>query len=113
MANTCYTTLSIQKTDNTTGKKDMAEMSEEIQKFINEEIAYCGESYEDYTDEDLLEFSMDTKWNVPTEKIQELCKKFSVQVRAVGREDGMGFIQVVCVEDDGNVLQDDALEFKF
>lgn len=111
MANNCFTKLSIQKTDNT--KKEISEMSDEMIKDINENISYQGDASQDWCDEDLMEVSTDTRWNIPTEELSAFCKKYNVKVRAVGEEPGCGFVQVVCIEDTGEVIQDEAISFSF
>lgn len=110
MANTCNTNLSIQRTES---KRDIAEMSEEIKKFIDDNIAYQMTPDEVYCDEDTLEIYVSTRWNVPVKELSEMCKQFSVRCRAWGVEEGVGFIQVVHIEDTGQVLSDEELPFNF
>jgi hypothetical protein len=35
------------------------------------------------------------------------------KIRALGREDAAGFVQVVCIDQEGKVVQDDAIDYLF
>ena len=42
-----------------------------------------------------------TRCAVLTKELQAVAAKHRVNIRAIGREDGRGFVQVVCVNDRG------------
>lgn len=109
MANICFTSLSIQKDDEF--KSD--EQVEAIRKDIEEKITYDGATEFQFTDGNLIECDVGTRWNVPTDTLQVLAAKHHVKIRAVGREDGCAFVQVVCVNDLGKVVQDESIGYAF
>lgn len=109
MANICSTSLSIQSEDGFASDEQV----EALRKEIEETVTYDGPTEFDYTDEYLIECNTCTRWNVPTEQLSVLAKKHRVSIRAVGREDGCAFVQVVCVDESGKVVQDDSIDYLF
>ena len=109
MANICITSLSIQSDE---GFKNDQQV-EALRKDIEETITYDGPTEFAYTDENLIECDVGTRWNVPTEQLQTVAAKHHVKIRAVGREDGCAFVQVVCVNDQGKVVQDESIGCRF
>ena len=109
MANICITSLSIR-----TGT-DFAsdEQVEALRKDIDETIVYDGPTKFDYVDDRLIECDLGTRWNVPTDALQVLAAKHHVRIRAVGREDGCAFVQVVCIDDLGKLVQDESISYAF
>jgi hypothetical protein len=108
MANICFTSLSIQKDEDfTDGQQDA------LRKEIDETVTYDGATDFHYADDRLIECDMSTRWNVPTEALKEIAAKHNVKIRAVGREDANGFIQVVCIDQSGAVVQDDEIQYAF
>lgn len=105
MANICDTRLKI------TSEKLSEEKIEEIKKYVEEHYAYCQEIYDSqYEEDDYLEISCGTRWNVMTDLLKEIAKKFRVNIRAIGEEEGCCFIQVVKVDEDGVVYYDEELD---
>jgi len=45
--------------------------------------------------------------------LQTIAKQFGVNIRAVGREDGVGFVQVVCIDSNGTIVQDQEIGYAF
>ena len=109
MSNICVTSLSIQKDDDF----DSDEQVEALRKDIEETITYDGGTEFHYADESLIECDIGTRWNVPTDALKELAKKHDVKIRAVGREDGCAFVQVVCSDALGKVVQDESIDYRF
>ena len=85
---------------------------EQISKTLADDIAYTGGEVTYHEDTD-IEWEGDTKWNVPIEALAALCKRFNLKARAVGREDGVGFVQVVCIDESGTVTQDDEITWPY
>ena len=109
MANICITSLSIQRDEAFANDAEV----EALRKDIEESVTYDGPTDFHYADDHLIECETGTRWNVPTEQLQAVAAKHRVKIRAVGREDGCGFIQVVCVNDRGEVVQDDGIDYAF
>ena len=109
MANICFTSLSIQCEEGFATDQQV----EALRKDIEETVTYDGPTEFGYADEHLIECEIGTRWNVPTERLQTVAAKHRVNIRAVGREDGCGFVQVVCINDQGAVVQDDATDYLF
>lgn len=105
MANICNTELKI------SSEKLDEKKIEEIKQYIKDNYAYCGEIYsdEDFEVNDYMIIECGTKWNVLTDELVKIAKKFGVDIRAIGREDGIGFIQVVGVSEDGSVYKDEEI----
>jgi len=61
----------------------------------------------------LLECDLATRWNVPTDALKEIANKHDVKIRAVGREDAVGFVQVVCIKARGVVVLDEEIGYAF
>lgn len=101
------TCLSIQSDHELTDKKQQAIVGD-----IRETIEYTG-GYISYSDEGLMQYDCDTRWDIPVHALVELAKKHDVKIRAIGREDGCGFIQVVCIAASGDVVQDDCINYAF
>lgn len=106
MANICNTELRISSEQLSENK------IKEIRNYIEDKYAYCGEIYsdEDYEIDDYMVVECGTKWNVMTDELIKMAKKFRISIRAVGREDGIGFIQVVGVSEDGSIYKDEEIE---
>jgi hypothetical protein len=109
MANICLTSLSIQKDEDFASDEQV----EALRKDIEETITYDGPTEFHHCDDTLIECDVGTRWNVPTEKLQALAAKHDVSIRAVGREDGCAFVQVVCVDNLGKVVQDESIAYAF
>lgn len=105
------TKLSIQATNDC--PRPLEDMSAEIIEALKEDYAYDDEVSEDYESEDYIEVSCGTRWNVQAEILQDIAKKYGVRIRAVGTEEGVGFVQVVCVDSKGEVVQDEEISFNF
>jgi hypothetical protein len=109
MSNICFTSLSIQKDDEFTSDEQV----EALRKDIEETITYDGSTEFHYADETLIECDVGTRWDVPTDILQVVAAKHHVKIRAVGREDSCGFVQVICVNDVGKVVQDESIGYAF
>jgi hypothetical protein len=109
MANICITLLSIQSEDGFGTDQQV----EALRNDIEETVTYDGPTEFASADEHLIECDIATRWNVPTERLQAVATKHHVNIRAVGREDGCGFVQVVCIDDQGAVVQDEAIDYRF
>ncbi len=112
MANICFTALSIQKAADCKVPEFNDGIAEAIRKDIEEHVTYDGETVLHYEDETLLECDIATRWNVPTEALQKIAEAHDVKIRAVGREDGVGFVQVVCINARGAVVQDCEINYE-
>lgn len=75
------------------------------------EIDHCDNGTIGYQDDTCLEWDGDTRWALPEDELQEIAKRFAVSIRAIGREDGCAFVQVVCVDDEGDVIQSESIEY--
>ena len=103
MANLCDTRLKIYKVE--------AEVSsDELCEWLKDNY-FCeyGDSMGEIEDEDYMEVTGMTKWNVITELLQAFCKKFGVKLVAIGIEDGNCFVQVAKVDENGELLSDECL----
>jgi hypothetical protein len=106
MANICNTQLIVYKT---TKKLN----TEKMKEWLEENYAYDGSLSLNWSDEEMVDFNCDTKWNVIPDELAKFCKEFGVKVRAIGQEDGNMFIQVACIDENGKVVQDDAIAYKY
>ena len=106
MANICDTQLSIQG-------ENLSKVSTEMKQWLNENYDYNQEVSFDWEDDDLIEATSQTRWNVQEELLQGFCKKFNVRVRAIGQENGCAFVQVVCIEATGEIVQSESIGFNF
>jgi integrase len=113
MANICFTSLSIQKDADCKVPEFTDGMADAIRKDIEEHVSYDGESVFHYEDDALLECDLATRWNVPTDALKEIANKHDVKIRAVGREDAVGFVQVVCIKARGVVVLDEEIGYAF
>lgn len=107
MANNCMTTLSIQSESEIGEEKSKA-----IAADIAENIEYTGGQVS-YEDDTLIEWDGDTSWALPVDDLAALAKKHGVKIRAVGREDGCGFVEVACINAKGQVVQHESIDFAF
>ena len=107
MANNCMTSLTIISDEPMAEEKHDAIVAD-----IRETIEYtCGDV--SYSSDDLLEYECDTRWAIPADAIAALAKKHKVKVRAIGREDGCAFVQVICANAEGIVVQDESIGYAF
>jgi hypothetical protein len=115
MANICFTSLSIQKDDSCkNGEFADNVQTEALRKEIEEQIDYgSGGCTFDYEDDNLIECSIGTRWNIPVDALREIAKRHDVKIRAVGREDGCGFVEVACITAAGDLLQHESIDFAF
>lgn len=107
MANVCNTQLKI------VADRISDEKADDIIKWLEDNYCLEDSLNENWRCEDSLELYCDTKWNVIPEELSKMCKKFKVQCRAIGQEDGNGFIQVVHIENNGKIIGDEAMSFIF
>lgn len=119
MANICDTRLKITKplvNDELDEKEFTNEELELVKEMLSDSDKYPDTActYEDIYSFDnagyALEFSLGTRWNVPIEALQNLAKTIKCDIRAIGEEDGMGFIQVVKIASDGELISDEAMD---
>lgn len=110
MANICSTSLSIQAVE---GRKFANDDIEAIRKDIDETICYDGDAQFHSTSEDVLEMDIGTAWHVRPKELQEIAKRHRVNIRAVGKEEGCGYVGVACVSAAGQIVQDESLEYAF
>lgn len=92
--------------------EDMELVKEMLSDSVKYEDTACA--YDDIYSFDnagyALEFSLGTRWNVPIEALQELAKKIKCDIRAIGEEEGIGFIQVVKIASDGELISNEEIE---
>jgi hypothetical protein len=113
MANSCFGSLLAVK-DETCAKPEFDETAlQSLIDDINEEIAYDDATHFHGSDPHWAECDLAFRWAIPTGAIARLALKHDVKIRAVGREDGCGFIQVVCVDVKGDILQDAGIDYLF
>lgn len=105
MANNCMTRLAVYREKPITDKE-----AEAIGAFIKENIEYTGGEIT-YNDETRIEWEGDTRWAIPRDEITKLAKTFTMNVRAVGDEPGIGFVQVICAKPNGDIVQDEEIAF--
>ncbi len=110
MANICDTQLSIQ---HELSEEKGAEFSKQFKTWLDENYDYNGDVHIDWEDENLIEVTAQTRWNVQEEILQRFCKEFGVKVRAIGQENGCAFVQVVCVDENGEIVQNESIGFNF
>jgi len=94
MANLCDNQIAIYPKN---GRKISTKQREKILNYFNSERLHevlYGISI-DYEDEDFIEAQGDSKWNVRAEEWAQFAKEMGVNVRIIGTEFGVGFIQVV------------------
>jgi hypothetical protein len=108
MANRCDTSLTVLPADGKVFDDD--EKVELIRKDLEDNIVYDGDADFHSTEEEYLEMETGTRWAIPTVELAALSKRHGVRIRAIGREDGCSFVQVVCV-DNGTVIQDDSIGY--
>ena len=115
MANICFTSLSIQKDDSCKAPEFTDDLqTEALRKELEEQIDYGGGGCTfDYQDETLIECSIGTRWNIPVDALRDIAKRHDVKIRAVGREDSAGFVEVACITASGDVLQHRSIDFAF
>jgi len=106
MANICETWLSISRDDAFT-----TDEVEALRKDIEEDVTYDGSTSFERADDCLIECMTGTRWAIPTKELQAVAAKYRVNIRGIGREDGCGFVQVVCVNDRGEVVQDASIDY--
>jgi hypothetical protein len=107
MANNCMTSLTIISDEPIADEKHDAIIAD-----IRETIEYTGGN-ECCSSEDIIEYECDARWAIPTDAVASLAKKHKVKVRAIGREDGCAFVQVVCANAEGIVVQDESISYFF
>ena len=113
MANICFTSLSIQK-DNTCVVPDLSdEATKNLVSDIEETCCYDGGVELRFESENLIECDIATRWAVPVDELQRIAKVHDVKIRAVGREDGMGFVEVACINPQGELVQHESIDFAF
>ena len=116
MANICDTKLAVNSTKETTAT------AKEMIAWLDENYVYdgsggfedTGEIFGEPIGDDevrIIEGYAGTRWNVNDEILQEFCKLFKVSARAIGIEEGVGFVQVVQVNAEGEVFQNDEIGF--
>ena len=110
MANICDTTLCVLKRDNEADYKDTLH-NDVLAWLKNDYEGMCDEVYDSYSDDEMSEYILGVRWAIQADDMLKLVKLFKVNVRAVGREDAIGFVQVICVEDD-EITQDDCIDYK-
>jgi len=88
--------------------------TEALRKELEEQIDYGGGGCTfDYEDESLIECSIGTRWNIPVDALRDIAKRHDVKIRAVGREDSAGFVEVACITASGDLLQHQSIDFAF
>lgn len=105
MANICNTDLKLYREDNPFKEQE----AREIEKWLNENVAYDNVYNIEGFEDELLEIQMGTKWNIPTEQLKTLAQMFNCEIRAIGREDGCCFIGYVKINDQGELLTEEYL----
>ena len=113
MANCCDTSLSFQNEDTCKSPTFTNDQQEALRKDIEAKIAYDGVPVLDQAYDNYIECNICTKWNVPTDALRQIAKAHDVKIRAVGREDGVGFVQVVCIDANGEIVQDQEIGYAF
>jgi hypothetical protein len=114
MANICFTSLSIQKDDSCKAPEFDDAHLEALRREFAEQVDYDGSfSAFEYADENLIECTIGTRWNIPVDALRDIAKRHDVKIRAVGREDGGGFVEVACITAAGDVLQHQSIDYAF
>lgn len=110
MANNCMTTLSVQSDTPMT-----EEQHKGIEADLNANVTYSADCHVAHSDDSLMEIELDTRWNVSNviEPLKAIAQKYLVNIRAVGIENGVGFVQVVCIDKEGTVIQDAEIGYAF
>jgi hypothetical protein len=111
MANICITSLTILPAE---GERfDDVGKIEAIRKDLEDNVVYDGDTNFHSTEREYLEMDTGTRWAIPTEELVKISMQHEVKIRAIGREDGCSFVQVVCVDETGKVVQDDSIDYAF
>ncbi len=115
MANICFTSLSIQKDDSCKAPEFTDDVqTEALRKELEEQIDYGGGGCTfDHADESLIECAIGIRWNIPVDALRDIAKRHDVKIRAVGREDGCGFVEVACIDASGELVQHESIDFAF
>jgi hypothetical protein len=108
MANCCTSDITFIRDEKPFNEDDIASLTLAL-----EEIDHCGSGSFGFQDELIMEWSGDTRWSLPETELQLMAKSAHAKVRAIGRDDGMGFIQMLCIDEDGVTIQDQAIESAF
>ena len=107
MANICDNEITIfpKDAESTFTKKQR----QKIKQYFNSERLYEVLSciYIDFMDDDYIEAQGDSKWSVCSLSWSKFAQEMKVNVRIVGREDGIGFIQVVKCYADGTYTEEE------
>lgn len=53
------------------------------------------------------------RWAVDVEEWQEVAKRYGVCIRIQGENEGMGFYQIVEINQDGDVLEEKSIDYVF
>lgn len=89
---------------------------DKICNYLSENVAY-GDSIEYYNefDEDSGSFDvrMDVKWslNYVKDELCEVAKKFDVEIKGRGEEEGMCFYEVIEINRSGKITRNEELSF--
>lgn len=109
MANCCAAEIALMRD----GGNDFSDEEELAIQDALIELDHCGNGAIAYRGENIIEWQGDTHWTIPEEELREIAKQFNVHIRAVGREAGLGFVQVVCIRENGRIIQSEALDYAF
>jgi hypothetical protein len=106
MANCCATDITLMSDD----ENDFTDKQYKAIVKDLKELEHCW-SEADLVDTNLIEWHGDTRWNVPTDALIKIAIKWQCSIRAIGREDGCAFIQVVCIDESGELVQDAEIDY--
>lgn len=70
-------------------------------------------SFKDYEDDSIFTIALDVKfaWEISADDLLEICKKYNIDMKIYGFEQGMEFNQMIEII-DGKILKDAELHFK-
>ncbi len=87
-----------------------------ITQYIKDNLAYDNYlDMQDQYDDDYQSMSvyMSIKWslNYIKEYLKTFCKEFNVSIEARGEEDGIGFYEVIHINENGEIIKHNELSF--
>lgn len=104
MANCCIADVALYRDTRAFTKKDTAQIQAALA-----DIAHCGGDIA-YRDDQVIEWQGDTRWALPQTELAAIAKRFGARIRAIGRDDSMGFIEVMKFAPNGDLISHEGLD---
>lgn len=110
MANICDVSISVMPNNNELTQEQSQAIEKEFEKHFKDEFQITNEEVYYMEIETFMRWSITYKDNLDV--LVQLSEKHNLKIRAVGREDGVGFVQVVCI-DNGVIMQNEEIGYRF